>query len=195
MKALLKPDWQVPWSSMYPIRRHHDYFADVAQQDIVSQMTYLDTKLFLPGLNLAYTDKASMAASVEVRVPFVDHDMVSFALNLPSKYRLHKLTQKYLLKKMALKYLPRDIVYRPKAPFGAPLRSWMHRELSPMVEDLLSKKSIENRGYFHYDFIQKIISDNRSGRRDYGHRLWGLLTFEIWHRVFIDGDIGVDGMT
>lgn len=193
--ALLKPKWQLPWVNMYPIRRHQDYFEDVAQRDLVAQMTYLDTKLFLPGLNLAYTDKASMAASVEVRVPFVDHDMVSFALNLPSQYRLKKLTQKYLLKKVAQKYLPKDIVYRPKAPFGAPLRAWMHRELSPMVERLLSKESIERRGYFNYEFVQKIIADNQSGKRDYGHRLWGLLTFEIWHRIFIDDDLGVGDFT
>ena len=153
-------------------------------------MTYLDAKLFLPGLNLAYSDKASMAASVEERVPFVDHEMVVFALNLPSRYRLRGLTQKYLLKKLGMKYLPKQIAKRPKAGFGAPLRAWMHRDLGPMVDDLLSEESVRSRGYFRYKTIRKMIDDNRNGRQDYGHRLWGLLTIELWHRIFIDGSIG-----
>ena len=186
INELLHPDLQVDWDGIYPIQRHYDYFSNVRDRDLISQMTYVDTKLFLPGLNLAYTDKASMAASVEERVPFVDHEIVSFALNLPSKYRIHRLTQKYLLKKIATKYLPREIVYRPKAPFGAPLRSWMHRDLGPLVDELLSEESIRRRGYFRYKAVRKMIEDNRNGRQDFGHRIWALLTIELWHRNFVD---------
>jgi asparagine synthase (glutamine-hydrolysing) len=183
---LLHPDLRVEWQKSYPIQRHYDHLAHVRDRDLISQMTYLDAKLFLPSLNLTYSDKASMATAVEERVPFVDHEVMTFALNLPSKYRLRGLTQKYLLKKLGLKYLPKEVVYRPKAPFGAPLRAWMHRDLGPLVDDLLSEESVRRRGYFRYEAIRKMIEDNRNRRQDYGHRLWALLTIELWHRIFID---------
>jgi asparagine synthase (glutamine-hydrolysing) len=186
LAGLLSDDLKDSWRDLYPVRRHYETAAAVSERDFVSQMTYLDTKLFLPGLNLAYSDKASMAAAVEVRVPFVDHEVVSFAASLPSSYHLRGITQKYLLKKVALRYLPRDIVYRPKAPFGAPLRSWMHRGLSTLVDDLLSEASIRTRGLFKPAPVRRMITDNRAGKHDYGHRIWSLLTLEIWHRMFID---------
>jgi asparagine synthase (glutamine-hydrolysing) len=185
---LLQPEFRFDWETAYPIQRHYDYYRDVQGRDLISQMTYLDTKLFLPGLNLAYSDKASMAAAVEERVPFVDHEMVTFALTLPAKYRLQGFHQKYLLKKLAARYLPEEVVKRPKAPFGAPLRAWMHRDLAEMVDDLLSEESVKKRGYFRYDVIRRIVEENRCGRQDYGHRLWGLMTIELWHRIFIDGE-------
>ncbi len=183
---LLSDDLKTSWRDLYPVRRHYETASAVSTRDLVSQMTYLDTKLFLPGLNLAYSDKASMAAAVEVRVPFVDHEIVSFAAGLPSSFHLRGQTQKYLLKKVALRYLPRNVVYRPKAPFGAPLRSWMHRGLGPVVDEFLSEESIRRRGYFRPAAVRKMIDDNRAGRHDYGHRIWSLLTVEIWHRMFID---------
>jgi asparagine synthase (glutamine-hydrolysing) len=173
----------------YAFSRHCEEFGRWENADVVERMTYADTKLFLPSLNLAYSDKASMAASVEARVPFVDHEMAAFALNLPSRLRIRNLTQKYLLKKVAESQLSSDVVYRPKAPFGAPLRAWMKKDLQPVVDDLLSETSVKRRGYFNYSSIRRMIDDNRNGREDYAHRLWGLLTFELWHRIFIDGEI------
>jgi asparagine synthase (glutamine-hydrolysing) len=192
LRDLLQPGLCPEWRDAYPVARHYDYWADVAERDLVTRMTYMDAKLFLPGLNLLYSDKASMAASVETRVPFVDHELVSFALGLPPALKVRGLTQKYLLKRVAENYLPSHIVNRPKAPFGAPLRSWMRRDLMPLVNDLLSADSLKRRGCYNVGAVRKMVEDNRDGREDHAHRLWGLLTIELWHRIFIDREFRVE---
>jgi asparagine synthase (glutamine-hydrolysing) len=189
MNDLLTPEFRREYHSAYPVRRHLEMFSESSGQDLLTQMTYTDTKLFLAGLNLAYTDKASMAASVEVRVPFLDHRLVETAVGLPSRLRIRGFEQKWLLRQIGYQYLPRKVVDRPKAPFGAPLRSWMRRDLMPMLREYLSEESVKQRGYFQYSSIKRMIDANESGREDYAHRLWGLLTLEVWHRIFVDGEI------
>ena len=186
MDALMTDDYRVTWESSYTVLRHDELLDSWPSTDPVSAMTSLDTKLFLPSLNLAYSDKASMAASVEVRVPFVDHEEVTFALNTPSRDRLRGLKQKHILRQVARGYLPAEIVQRPKAPFGAPLRAWMRHDLRELLEDTLSEETIRRRGYFKHKEIRRMIDWNLLGREDYAHRLWALLTFELWHRMFID---------
>lgn len=188
LDGILTPDFRRAYDDAYPVRRHQEMFSASSEHDLLTQMTYTDTKLFLAGLNLAYTDKASMAASVEVRVPFLDHRIVETALGLPSHLRIRGFQQKWILRQIAYQYLPRQVVDRPKAPFGAPLRSWMRRDLLPMVREYLSEESVNRRGYFQYPAIKRMIDANESGREDYAHRLWGLLTLEVWHRIFVDGE-------
>lgn len=185
---MLTPDFQASWSDIHTVRRHVDEAVRHPQASLLSLMTTLDSKLFLPGLNLMYSDKAGMAASVEIRVPFVDHEVVNYALNLPDRDRIRGVCQKYALKRMARRYLPAGVVDRPKAPFGAPLRSWMRRDLSGMLKDLLSEESIKKRGYFEPAVVHRMIRENEEGREDHAHRLWGLLTFELWHRIYVNGE-------
>ncbi len=188
MAELLKPEMAFDYLRSYPIRQHNEAFDRVADAEFVTQMCYVDSKLFLPSLNLTYSDKMTMAASVEGRVPFVDHTVVEFAMNLPAKYKLDGTTGKALLRKAARGLVPDDVIDRPKAPFGAPLRAWTQRDLKPMIDDLLSRESVERRGYFNYGFIQRTLERNASGKDDFAHRIWALLTLEIWHRIFIDGE-------
>ncbi len=189
LEDLLEPDRRSDYADTYSVESHRQRFETSADRDLLTQMTYTDAKLFLAGLNLAYTDRASMAASVEVRVPFLDHRLVDLAINLPRRQRIRGAKQKLLLRQVAYKYLPRQIVDRPKAPFGAPLRSWMRRDLRPLLEEYLSEKRIKERGYFRYEAVRAMIDANTSGREDYAHRLWGLLTIELWHRIFVDKEI------
>ena len=107
-------------------------------------------------------------------------------MNIPGELKLKSGTSKYILKKVAEKVLPRSIVYRPKASFGAPIRSWISDELSEMVNDLLSKHAIERRGIFNYEFIEKLIDDDRAGIKDNAYQIYQLLTIELWFREFID---------
>jgi asparagine synthase (glutamine-hydrolysing) len=165
---------------------HEKYFDKVADEDFVNQMLYVDLKTFLPCLNLTYTDKTSMAASMEVRVPLLDHELVEMAARIPARLKIKGLTRKYVLKKAAEKWLPRNIIYRKKAGFSAPLRSWLHNDLRPMVEDLLSESNIKQRGYFDYAEVRRLIDDNLAGREDNGLKIFQLLTLELWHRQFID---------
>ena len=167
-------------------REHRRYFDRVAGQDFINQMLYVDLKTFLPCLNLTYTDKTSMASSVEVRVPLLDHELVEMAARIPARLKLKGLTRKYILKRAAEAWLPREIIYRKKAGFSAPLRAWLARDLRPMVEELLSKANIARRGYFDYPTVRRLIDDNLSGREDNSLKIFQLLTLELWHRAFID---------
>jgi asparagine synthase (glutamine-hydrolysing) len=189
VEEMLTADRRIPWEDIQGVRRHHEEAEKFSDRDLLPMMTALDTKLFLPGLNLMYSDKASMAASVELRVPFVDHEVVTFAHNLPDRDRIRGFRQKHMLKRIARRYLPNEIINRPKAPFGAPLRSWLRGDLNVMLKDLLSEESLKRRGYFEPVAIHRMIRENEEGREDHAHRLWGLLTFELWHRIFVDGDM------
>jgi len=150
----------------------------------LTQMCLNDTLVFLPEHNLTYSDKASMAASIEGRPPLTDHRIVEFMFSVPPRERIHRLTQKYLLKKVAEKYLPDNIIYRPKAPFGTPLRSWVRGPLSTMVADLLSEESLRARGLYDPKYVAGLIARDKQGLEDNAHQIWTLLTNEIWFRTF-----------
>jgi asparagine synthase (glutamine-hydrolysing) len=150
----------------------------------LTQMCLNDTLVFLPEHNLTYSDKATMAASVESRPPLTDHNIVEFMFSLPPHFRIRGNRQKYLLKKVAEKYLPREIVYRPKASFGTPLRSWIRGPLKEMIDDYLSYQSIQRRGFYEPSYIRTKIQFDRDGKEDNAHLIWQLLTNEIWFRTF-----------
>lgn len=166
--------------------QHKGYFNEKADQGPINQMCNTDIHMFMQGLNLTYTDRASMAASVEVRVPFIDRKVVELAMRIPPQFKYQQGQSKYILKKVAEKYLPHDIIYRPKASFGAPIRSWISRDLKPMIDDLLSATSVNKRGIFHYDYVKKMIDDDRSGKEDNAYRIYQLITLELWFRNFLD---------
>jgi asparagine synthase (glutamine-hydrolysing) len=167
-------------------QEHQDLFKAKYRTDLVNQICNVDTHMFMLGLNLTYTDRASMAASVEVRVPFIDKLVIERAMRVPGKLKIKKGVPKYILKKAAEKYLPSEIIYRPKAAFGAPIRSWISKDLRGMVDDLLSKESVEKRGFFNYDYIKKLIDADRSGQEDYAYQIYQLLTLELWCREYLD---------
>jgi asparagine synthase (glutamine-hydrolysing) len=132
-----------------------------------------------------------MAAGIETRPPMTDHRVVEFMFTLPPKYRVRGNTQKYLLKKMAERYLPHNVIYRPKAPFATPLRAWIRGPLAPMVHDLLSESSLNNRGLYNSRYVAQLIEKNDAGIEDNAHILWTLLTHELWHRTFFSNAVVV----
>ncbi len=150
----------------------------------LTKMCLNDTKVFLPEHNLAYSDKASMAASVESRPPLTDHRLVEFMFSLGPRYRIKGNRQKYLLKKVAERYLPKNVVHRPKAPFGSPLRAWIRGPLAPMVDDLLSEDRIKARGLYNSAHIASMIENDRKGLEDNAMLVWTLLTNELWFQTF-----------
>jgi asparagine synthase (glutamine-hydrolysing) len=166
--------------------QHQKYFDRVSGEDFVNQMLYVDLKTFLPCLNLTYTDKTSMAASMEVRVPLLDHELIELAARMPARLKLKGLTGKHILKRAAEAWLPREIIHRKKAGFSAPVRAWLVRDLREMVEDLLSESNVRQRGYFDYRSVRRLIDENLSGREDNNLKIFQLLTLELWHRAFID---------
>ena len=158
--------------------------ADV--KEWLSRMLYVDTKLWLPDDLLARGDKTSMAASLEGRVPLLDHKLVEFAVSLPSGMKIKRLARKYLLKKVARKWLPAEVINRKKAGFPMPLSLWFRKECRSFVHDLLCPETTKRRGLFNSDYIQSLLMEHDAGTADHGQLLWGLLSVELWHRAFLD---------
>jgi asparagine synthase (glutamine-hydrolysing) len=166
--------------------RHRDYASRVRGEHWLNQLLYLDLKTFLPCLNLAYTDKMSMAASTEVRVPLLDDELVALSGRIPPRLKLRGTTRKYVFKQSMRGVLPRDVIWRAKAGFGAPLRSWLVGELKPMVEDLLSPATLRRRGLFEPREVARILAANEAGTEDNALRIWSLLTLELWQQTYLD---------
>ena len=165
---------------------HRRYLRRAASAAPLNRILYLDLKTFLPCLNLAYTDKTSMAATLEVRVPLLNRELVELSARVPPRLKLRGLKRKYILKRAAEQLLPKDVVWRPKAGFSAPIRAWLRAPLRPLVDELLSEETVKRRGLFRPEEVRRIISANQTGREDYNQQVLQLLTLEIWHRIFID---------
>lgn len=168
--------------------RHRSILESTAGLDPLTRMIHLDLKTFLPNLNLAYTDLASMAASVEVRVPLLDHRVVEYVMGLPPGLKIRGRTQKYVLKRLAERYLPRDVVHRRKTGFAGPVRGWVQNELRPMIRDILSRERLQRRGVLDPDAVWRVIDDGWSGREDNALRIWAFLTFELWAETYLERD-------
>jgi asparagine synthase (glutamine-hydrolysing) len=147
---------------------------------------YLDLLCYLPNDILVKVDIASMANSLEVRSPFLDHEVVSFAASLPSNMKRRGLTTKYILKKTLERILPHEILYRPKHGFQVPISEWFRGDLRAPVRDvLLAPRTIE-REFFKPLQVKRLIEEHESQHRDHGTRLWTLLNLELWMRTYID---------
>lgn len=152
----------------------------------LERMLALEQRFFLADHNLIYTDKMSMAVGVEVRVPFLDNDLVEFAARIPDRYKQRGSAGKWVLKKAMEPYLPHEVIYRPKSGFGAPLRRWMRFELRELLGDILGADSVRQRGLFDPDAVQRLIADNDAGHKDASYTLLSLLCIEFWCRHYID---------
>ena len=167
-------------------RYHKNYFEKSKNFSPLNRLLYVDFKTFMPALNLDTTDKTSMAANLEVRVPFLNHELVELSAKIPTNLKIKGIKRKYILKRAAESLLPKEIIYRKKAGFSAPVRSWLRTTLKPMINDLLSEETIKRRGLFDYRTIKKIIESNDSGREDYNLQVFQLLNLEVWMQQFLD---------
>ncbi len=134
---------------------------------------------------LVKVDRASMANSLEVRVPFLDHTFVEYVAGLPSQYKLNGLTTKYLLKKSLKNILPKRIIQRKKKGFGIPLSKWFKGDLKDALLSYLSKERITQAGIFEYSFIRKLLQEHFSHQRDHRKQLWTLFVFEMWREHYL----------
>jgi asparagine synthase (glutamine-hydrolysing) len=164
------------------MEEHRDVYEDTSLPDHVNRMCLADARMFLPGLNLAYTDRASMAASTEVRVPFVDVEVVRAAFSIPGAAKVRHRAGKVALKTAAEQWLPKEIVHRPKASFGAPIRSWISRDLRDLVNDVLVGGELVEAGLLRREPLVQLIADERTGREDHAKQIWQLLSLELWYQ-------------
>jgi asparagine synthase (glutamine-hydrolysing) len=152
----------------------------------LERMLYLEGKFFLADHNLNYTDKMAMASGVEVRVPLIDPDLVTLAARLPVGFKQRGATGKWIFRKAMEGVLPPEVVHRSKAGFGAPLRHWLRAPLRPLVDELLSDRSLARRGLFDPAGVRRIVERDRAGRVDAAYAIFGLMCVELWCRMFVD---------
>lgn len=150
----------------------------------LNRMLYWEMRSFLVDHNLNYTDKMGMAHGVEIRVPFLDLELVQLATEIPPEFKLRGKETKYILKKVAERYLPKDVIYRSKTGFGAPIRKWVLNDLNDLIENRLLTESKYN-AIFNLGEVKKLIDENRAGTIDASYSIWGLLAMESWIRQFM----------
>lgn len=159
---------------------------NVSSGNQVDRLLYLDSKTYLPGDILTKVDRMSMAASLEARVPLLDHELIEFVVGMPAELKLKGLQTKYIFKKAMEGIVPREILYREKQGFGVPIGDWINAQLKDRIySDLTEQKTIE-RGYFDPGYIKTLLDEHRRGRRDHSHAVWVLWMLELWHRGYID---------
>jgi asparagine synthase (glutamine-hydrolysing) len=164
-----------------------EYFERAPAGDPVSQMLYVDTKTYLAGDILTKVDRMSMATSLEVRVPILDHPFVEWVTGLGSKWKLPGGKQKYIFRRLAERIgVPREVLERPKQGFSLPLRHWLRNELRELVTTVLLEPRSLQRGYFKPEGVRQLLNEHLSGRRDQSSRIWRLLMLELWHRNFLE---------
>jgi asparagine synthase (glutamine-hydrolysing) len=147
---------------------------------------HADVQLYLPDDLLVKMDIASMAHSLEVRSPLLDHQVVEFAARLPLNLKLRGVAHKFLLRRIMKGVLPDEVLRRGKMGFGVPIDHWFRNELREMAYDVLLDSRALGRGYFRADAVRQCLDEHLSRRADHQHRLWGLLMLELWHRAFVD---------
>jgi asparagine synthase (glutamine-hydrolysing) len=188
LDQLFSPEWKgpVPASSVIfaPVVR---VLEGARFDELVSEMQYLDFRLYLEDNLLVKIDRASMACSLELRTPFLDHRLVEFAASLPAALKVRGFELKSIFKKAVEAWLPHKIVFRQKRGFSVPIARWMREELRPLVSDSLNEEKLKRQGIFNATFVRRLLQEHWSGHRDHRKALWTLLSFQLWHDQWIKG--------
>jgi asparagine synthase (glutamine-hydrolysing) len=181
LDQLFSPDWAGPRPASSEIFTPLARVLEGARfDDKVAQMLYLDFRIYLEDDLLVKVDRASMACSLELRTPFLDHRLIEFAEGLPGRLKVNGFKLKYILKKAVERWLPKEIVYRQKRGFSVPIASWMRNELRPLVDETLGEEKLRRQGMFNTAFVRRLLNEHWSGKADNRKALWTLFSFQLW---------------
>ena len=184
-RDLFSPDFVAAANGKDVIEEVRRFYADAHAPDRISRLLYLDTKSYLTGDVLTKVDRMSMATSLEVRCPILDHVLIEWVTSLPAEWKYRNGIRKYLLRKLAER-LGVPGLNRPKQGFAMPLTHWWKSELRDTLLPILLEPRTLQRGYLNPSAVRQLVDEHLSGRRDYGQELWLLLIFELWHRNFLE---------
>ena len=160
-----------------------EYFEDVVHRDKLSRLLYVDSKTWLPDDLLLKADKMTMAASIELRVPFLDHEIVTFVSSLPANYKIRNGEGKFILKKLMEGLLPQKIIYRKKMGFTVPTRRWFAGELLEPAKDIILGGKLMNTGWFQKKYLENMFERHSRGKEDYSRRIFSLLVLYYWMNI------------
>ncbi len=180
LKKVLSPDMNTQFNQARLAEEITSYEKGYLLKDKTTLLQYLDLKLYLQDDILVKMDRASMACSLEVRAPFLDHELVEFIMNLPSSLKLRRFTTKYILKKAIKKFLPKEVIQRSKKGFGVPIAKWVKGPLRDLFGDLLGYDRIRKEGFLNPDYVTALFQDHLLNKRDNRKQLWTLLVWELW---------------
>jgi asparagine synthase (glutamine-hydrolysing) len=187
IKNLLSPQALEAVNGANPYKMNLNYFNNNNAQNLLDRILYTDIKTYLHEL-LMKQDQMSMAASIESRVPFLDHKLVEFVATLPARLKLRFWKTKFILMKAMKDVLPAEVLDRKKMGFPVPIKLWFRNGIFPKLHEYLLGNRAMARGYFNRDYIENLLTQHTAGVQDHSERLWSLLNFEIWNRIFIDGE-------
>jgi asparagine synthase (glutamine-hydrolysing) len=187
-RSLYSKDFQAKLNSGFGAgERNFKRFAEsVDTGNAIDQLLYLDSKTYLPSDILTKVDRMSMANSLEVRVPLLDHKLIEFVVNIPPELKMKGFETKHILKRAMGGIVPNEILYREKQGFGVPINEWINAQLKTRIHSDLSDRQTFERGYFEKSYIQMLLNEHSTGRRDHSSALWALWMLELWHRKFVD---------
>jgi asparagine synthase (glutamine-hydrolysing) len=173
-------------SDFDPVDLLRDRFAETDGAELLARLQDVDLGLYLVDDLLVKTDRASMAHSLEARVPYLDPAVTNLAFALPTRLKVHRLRKKVLLRRAAAPLLPRSIVYGKKRGFSIPAAAWLRGELEPFARDVLSRETIDRQGFFAAGPVTRLVDDHVAGREDFSRQLWGLIAFTLWHERHVE---------
>jgi asparagine synthase (glutamine-hydrolysing) len=173
-------------SAFDPVDLLRARFAETEGADELARLQDVDLGIYLVDDLLVKTDRASMAHSLEARVPYLDTVVTNMALALPTRHKIRGLSKKVLLRKAAAPLLPREIVNGKKRGFSIPAAAWLRGELEPFARDTLSPETLTRQGYFRPDVVGRLLDEHVAGREDRSRQLWGLLAFTLWHQQHVE---------
>ena len=170
-----------------PGSQYEETFRNTEGWPLLSRLMRVDQRTYLPDDILTKVDRASMAVSLEVRVPLLDHRIVEYTSRLPDNLKYRNGTSKYLLKKLLARYMPKELFERPKKGFGTPIARWILADLKPLVLDYLSPARLKKEGLFNQNVVERKINEHLSGQANHQHHLWSLLMWEMWRERWLSG--------
>jgi asparagine synthase (glutamine-hydrolysing) len=184
---LLTPAAKERAGSLDPYAAVAAHLARTDARTLLNRLLYADTKTYLHEL-LMKQDQMSMAASIESRVPFLDHKLVEFTARLPERLKLRGWTTKYVLRRSMKGILPETILTRPKMGFPVPIGAWLRGRFRHVVDEYVLGARARERGIFNETYVRRLVAEHQSGAVNHSERLWALINFELWQRQFFDGE-------
>jgi asparagine synthase (glutamine-hydrolysing) len=185
--TLLSPSMAGQLAGVDPFGSIHRHLAASDAPTLLGRLLYADIKTYLHEL-LMKQDQMSMAASIESRVPFLDHTLMEFIATMPDRMKLRGLTTKYVLRRAMEQKLPPEIISRRKMGFPTPMRDWLRGPFTGLLDEYVLGERATTRGLFRPVVLRQLVAEHRGGAVNHGERLWSLINLELWHRIFIDGE-------
>jgi asparagine synthase (glutamine-hydrolysing) len=185
--GLLAPEFQDSIDAIDPYAVQHELLRSTDAGSLLNRLLYVDLFTYLHEL-LMKQDQMSMAASIESRVPFLDHELVEFTATLPERLKLRGRTTKYILREAMRDFLPAEILSRSKMGFPVPVGRWFRERYRGIIDEYVLGARAGSRGLFDATAVRTLVNEHAAGARDHSERLWALANVEIWHRIFMDGE-------